>query len=187
MTGERTLALNPVVYGYKADPIALGMDLIASYGVTNKFDIWVNFGSITVYPVFYDNFWVMARHDLGGSNIIAFKVNNLSASIQYHGCLENKAVYLQSNAAITCTYETYSDINFKAIISPGVKIRTSGWDIFCDVIPSYTIKQDFGLTVTPGFGFSVFGDLFSVGVTLKDVTGNMSPLVGIWYFHAFLF
>lgn len=184
MTGKNTLAINPYVYGLHT----VSTDLVVSYGITNSFDLWSNVGTLSLYPEFsYDNWWGMARYDLGGSNILALQANHLYSSLQYHNCIENSYAFLQDNAGVTYTYEAPKDVSVWLITSPGVKIGKTGLDVYCDINLSYIINGSFGLFLTPGIGFNFKGNLFSLGIPLGDVTQGIDPIVGLWYFHAFPF
>ncbi len=188
MTGKKTLALNPYVYAYDAEGLTLGADFLAAYGITNKIDVLANFGSMTFVPSYsYDSWYGMVRYDLKNNNIIALQGNADLLSLQYHTCKENHKAALQINLGVDFAFEMPKEPTFWAVVSPVKKIGSTGIDVYCDLLPSYKVNGDFSLQVIPGVGFAIKEHLFSLGVSLGDVTTEVSPSVGLWWYYSISF
>jgi hypothetical protein len=177
MTGDNTLALNPYVFadgtGY------VGTDLLVSYGITNKCDM---FFSYYMDNKSLNDFSIMARYDLKRANILALKASPSAASIQYHTIKENNKFAFQANASLSFNYDNMKKPDISAVVAPVVKIGTTGFDVYCEVNPSLYGTNKFSLDVIPGVGVTVKDVLLSISMPVYDVINSRSPSFGMWAF-----
>jgi hypothetical protein len=186
ITGEKTFSINPFVYcdtkGF------IGTDLNFSYGLTPKLDIWNTVSLNNTTPTTWS---AMVRYDLSQGKIIALKVTDVSVSPQVHITIENEMFAFQGNAGLQFSYNNLDKPASFLILSPIVKIGTTGIDLFVDINPMYCAQEDFvfgtprdkgfSLDIAPGFGFAVGSSLFSVAAPLTNVTGAFTPTFGMWW------
>jgi len=185
-TGEKALSINPFIYcdtkGF------IGTDLNIAYGLTPKLDIWNTVSLNNATPTTWS---AMVRYDLEQGKIVALKVSDASVSPQIHLTFENDKFVFQGNAGAQFSYNNMAKPASFLVLSPIVKLGTTGMDIFVDINPIYCMQDDFvlgaarekgiSLDVAPGFGFAVGSSLFSVAAPLTNVTGNFAPTFGMWW------
>jgi hypothetical protein len=190
MSGDNTLCVNPFVF---ADGTGfVGTDLLVSYGMTEKSDIWLSYYQDNMGG---NNFSLMARYDIKNSNILALKADPSAFSLQYHTIKENDKFGFQANAAIQLGYEYMDKPAIYAVLAPLIKLGSTGIDVFCEVNPGYYSQdgdfanlwerpEGFGLDVVPGIGVTVGDALISLSAPIYDVTNEPTPTFGAWVFFA---
>lgn len=186
ITGDKTLSINPSIYcdthGF------IGTDINLSYGLNSKIDIWT---TISLNNNTNASWSAMLRYDVFNGKIIAIKINDASFAPQIHLTFENIKYALQVNAGGQFTYKYMSKPSAFVILSPIIKIGTTGFDLFCDINSIAVLKEDyvlgstrnksFSLDLAPGFGFTVGSSLFSVAAPLMNITYKFTPTFGIWW------
>ena len=192
-SGKQTLAIVPYLYAWNSDGVWGGGDICASYGLTDKTDVFLDVNYLYGAGAGTPGWFGMLRYDFGNTKIVALKANNISVSPQFHYLVENDKWAFQSNVDLQIDYKTPNDPSFYAVLCPLFKF-TSRLDIFCELNPSYTmLDQDvvggwvrpkgFGLDVVPGIGFKIDPLLFSVAVPVYDVTHKATPSFGMWLLY----
>lgn len=180
-TGEKALSINPFIYcdtkGF------IGTDLNIAYGLTPKLDIWNTVSLNNATPTTWS---AMVRYDLEQGKIVALKVSDASVSPQIHLTFENDKFVFQGNAGAQFSYDNMAKPAAFLVLSPIVKLGTTGMDIFVDICPTYCMEanekgEKMFLNVAPGFGFAVGSSLFSVAAPLTNVTGDFAPTFGMWW------
>ena len=185
-TGEKALSINPFVF---ADGEGfVGSDINLAYGLTQKLDIWTTISMTNLTPTTWS---AMARYDLAQGKIIAIKASDASVSPQAHLTFENEKFAFQGNVGAQFSYNSMSKPAAFLVLSPIVKLGTTGIDFFVDINPMYCLQNDFvleaerdhgfSLDIAPGVGFAVGSSLFSVAAPLFNVTGNFTPTFGMWW------
>ena len=190
-TGKNTLAINPYLYGFMIDDAFFGGgDLCASYGITDRLDVFADANYLYGAGAGAFGWWVMPRWDFGNTKILAVKANNLMVAPQFHFIQEWEKFAVQANAAVQVTYDYAKEPAVYAVLCPLFKANAN-FDIFCEVNPSYSMAdgdlvmgwvrpKGFGLDVVPGVGLKAGSFLFSVACPIYDVTGDPTPSIGAW-------
>jgi len=209
MTGAKTLALNPFLYG-AIGPFDATLDLVAGYGVSDRLDVYADLAGL-----YYDGFgalsysgsWVMPRFDLGANNILALSVGESfdsstgAASFylwpQYHFFWENDKFALEFNGGVNIPLDAPETSSALLFFAPVYKILDGTFHVFCEIDPSYIasgVDKGFDLTLLPGFWFG-FGEealhQFSIGVSVGGwwndgkLNGRPSYTWNIWYWTTF--
>jgi len=87
MTGKNILGIPPFFYSFFIDRVMYnGGDLFLMYGITDKIDINVDVNYFTATADIFSaenktlGWFLMPRYDIGNSNIVALKFNNVNIS-----------------------------------------------------------------------------------------------------------
>jgi hypothetical protein len=197
MTGEKTLALNPFLYGPITDELGLNVDAVFLYGFTPKMDMIANLSSLSVIPEFgYGGSWIMPRVDLGKNNILGFQVGMIGrgdgyyAVPQYHFFIENSKFAFEFNVGANFNFEALNMPSIYGIVAPVYKIFEGILHLYVEVDPSFIagVSDSFGLTVVPGLWLGLAGGKhqFSAGIPLGGITSDaMTTSFACWYWTTF--
>ena len=209
MTGAKTLAVNPFLYG-AIGPFDARLDLVAGYGISDRFDCFANIAGL-----FYDGFggfnyagsWVMPRFDLGANNILALMAGEEYDPVtgaagfylypQYHFFWENTRTAFEINGGVSIPLDAPETATAYLYFAPVLKIVDGTFHVFCELDSYYVAageEKGFNLAVMPGVWFG-FGEealhQFSVGLSISDwwnggkLDGAPSLSWNIWYWTTF--
>jgi hypothetical protein len=198
MTGAKTLSVNPLFYGSSFDPFDLTADLVVTYGISDKFDLFVNLATLAVVPSFgYSGSWLMPRVALNENNILALQIGVANGTPlvfnlfpQYHFFWENERIALELNAGYNFTFDAPDAGNVIVYAAPVYKIIPKRVALFCELDPAYSVGTGtFTFTLMPGlcFGLGSEGEhQICVGISVSGIeSGTVSAGYGIWYWKAF--
>lgn len=188
-TGEGIFAVNPFVYAPTLSPFSLGTDPLIAYGITPSLDIFVDLANLSISPAFAYNFsYGMIRYDFGGNNIIVLQASQTFVSPQYHFFYENEMFAAEANIYATFNYSSFSTPLVGAYLAPVLKLVKDTFSFYVEIDPSYAVSTNstFALNIVPGvwIGLGGAGQL-SIACLLNNVTGTITPGVGVWYWLTF--
>jgi len=194
MTGDGVVAFSPFVYAPTLSPLSLYSDMVVSYEITANIDLFVNFATIGFAPAFgYSGSWIIPRIDLGANNIIAVQIGanptNFGSTFyvapQYHFFWENDSFAIEANLIAKFVAASIANPSFTFYAAPSLKFAGGIVDVYCEVVPAYTVGGAFSFTVVPGLYFNMeAGGQLSLGVGLGDLTtGTINPGVFLSYIY----
>jgi len=194
MTGAKTFAINPFFYGAFSDMPGTGTDLVAGYGFTDKFDLFINLSTLSPVKDFsYGGSYIMPRYDFGNNNIIALQMgydgNEFAGGPQYHFVWDKEKFTLEANAAVTL---------YSSDMAAPYIFGTLGWvwkavkDVlypFVELNPSYQVGPDGGFDFVPApgvwIGIPNTTHQFALSIRLNGVSsGSIDPGFGMWYWFS---
>lgn len=197
MTGNRTLAIAPTIWGGGISDFGSStLDINTAFGIGERFDAIVNLSKISPLNDFsWGGVEVMPRFALNESNVLALKIgtdfDNWSFSPQYHLNKEFSKVVLELNAALDLSASDFSEGTVWASFGIVYKSIPDQFYPFLEFNPakSYgTAATAITFSIDPGFWFGIketphnWAISFPIsGIKEKDISVGLNA----WYWWSF--
>jgi len=196
MTGAKTVAINPFVQTSFDEIDQVSTDLVAGYGFTDQFDLYVNIATLSPIKEFsYAGSWVMPRYALSENKIIALQLGtdkeNLTLSPQFHAFRDNGPFVLEFNAGLSTNSSDFAAGSLFATFGLVYKLSEEIMYPFIEVNPSYQYGGEegvFDFTVDPGVWYGLKGTPHQIALSLpfSGIKDNaVSVGLHFWYWWSF--
>jgi len=136
----------------------------------------------------------MLRYSLGSLLNAGIRGNASWATPQLNFNWENKSFIFQSCLASQFTYDYSDKPAVYGVFCPGYKF-SDNFNICCDINPGYYLQEGdfanlwvrskgFGLDIAPSIGLGVEQAIFSIALSIYDVTGESAVTFGAWIYYS---